>query len=352
MRALLSSLVGGALVAGAVVSPPAELLAQDREPEIQEWEVPYADSRPRDPYVAPDGRVWFVGQRSDYVAVLDPSTGEFTRHDLPEGAGPHNLIVSDDGSIWYAGNRAAHIGKVDPETGEVTQFPMPDGDPRDPHTLVHDGQGGIWFSAQGANKVGHFDPATGDVRLAEAPRVEGRGGQMGGVRPYGIKIDSEGRPWIALLGTNAIGTVDPATMEMRSFALPEGARPRRLEIDSQDRIWYVDYARGKLARLDPATGDVREWDSPGGAESGPYGMAIDADDRIWYVETGPDRNPFIGFDPATEEFTVTEVPSGAGAIRHMYYDVRTNSVWFGTDANTIGRAALPPLRGRAVSDQP
>src|SRR5690554_6043608 len=29
---------------------------------IQEWEVPWKDTRPRDPYVAPDGQVWFVGQ--------------------------------------------------------------------------------------------------------------------------------------------------------------------------------------------------------------------------------------------------------------------------------------------------
>jgi len=28
-------------------------------------------------------------------------------------------------------------------------------------------------------------------------------------------------------------------------------------------------------------------------------------------------------------------------VRHMFYDSRTNSVWFGTDANTIGRAKLP-----------
>jgi virginiamycin B lyase len=322
------------------------------EVRIQEWEVPYPESRPRDPYVAPDGRVWFVGQRSDYLAVLDPESGEFSRFDLPKGAGPHNQIVSEDGSVWYAGNRAAHIGKLDPATGEIQQFPMPDGDPRDPHTLVHDGRGGIWFTAQGANKVGHLDPATGEVKLVEAPERPGRGGEMTGVRPYGIKVDSHGRPWIALVGSNLVGTVDPATMEMTTYEVPEGAAPRRLEIDSDDMVWYVDYARGKLARLDPATGDVKEWDSPGGPDSGPYGMAIDASDRIWYVETGADANPFVGFDPATEEFTVTPIPSGAGAVRHMYYDESTNSVWFGTDNNTIGQAKLPPLRGRNVTDLP
>lgn len=29
---------------------------------IEEWPVPFEKGRPRDPYVAPDGSVWFVGQ--------------------------------------------------------------------------------------------------------------------------------------------------------------------------------------------------------------------------------------------------------------------------------------------------
>jgi virginiamycin B lyase len=63
------------------------------------------------------------------------------------------------------------------------------------------------------------------------------------------------------------------------------------------------------------------------------------------VETGPEPNQFVGFDPQTEEiFSVTEVPSGAGSIRNMYFDAETNAVWFGTDANTIGTAKLPPRR--------
>ena len=44
---------------------PGSSFAQDTEPPtgsdptIEEWEVPWERSRPRDPYVAPDGRVWF-----------------------------------------------------------------------------------------------------------------------------------------------------------------------------------------------------------------------------------------------------------------------------------------------------
>ncbi len=307
---------------------------------IEEWTVPYEESRPRDPFVAPDGRVWFVGQRSHYAAVLDPKTGGFQRFDMDDGTGPHNLIVADDGMVWYAGNRAEHIGVIDPGSGEIQKIMMPDERARDPHTLIWDDDGNIWFSVQGGNLVGFLDTDTRAVRLVEAPEVETRGGR-GSSRPYGIKMDSANRPWIAHFNSNLIGMVDPASFELILYDLPEGARPRRLVIDSQDRIWYVDYSRGKLGLVVEGEGFLREHDLPAGDQSRPYGVDIDKYDRVWLVETGIQPNRFVGFDTSTEEFVgMLDVPSGGGTIRHTYYDESTDSIWFGTDANTVGRAIV------------
>lgn len=338
IRASLALAVTGAFAA-PVPADAQEMSGQD--PEIREWTVPYAESRPRDPYVGPDGRVWFVGQRSHYAANLDPETGEFTRIDMDDGTGPHNLIVADDGTVYYAGNRAAHIGVIHPETGEIDKIMMPDARAEDPHTMIWDRNGDIWFTVQGGNLIGFLDTETRETRFVEAPEVQGGRGTSS--RPYGIKLDSENRPWIVHLATNLVGMVDPASFELITYELPEGARPRRLEVDSEDRIWYVDYARGKLGLVVEGDGFQREWDLSAGEESRPYGMAIDSADRVWLVETGVQPNRFVGFDTDTEQFiSSVEVPSGAGTIRHMYYDEDTNSVWFGTDVNTIGRAALPP----------
>ena len=339
----------GALVLG--LSTDALTAQMVQEIEIAEWEVPWENSRPRDPYVAPDGKVWFVGQRSHYAAWLDRETGEFKRFPLDEGAGPHNLIVDDDGTVFYAGNRVQHIGKLDPETGDIEKFWMPDEAARDPHTLVFGRDDDLWFTVQGGNFVGHFARGTGDIHLVKAPEVtNGRGSSS---RPYGIKMDAKNHPWIALFNTNKIATVDPETMELTSFNLPdELTRPRRLVVDSNDIVWYVDYSLGRLGRLDPRTGDIKEWDNPSGAASRPYAMAIDASDRVWFVETGVQPNRFVGFDPATEEFfSITEIGSGGGSVRHMFYEESTNSIWFGSDANTIGQANLPPLRSRTTTDR-
>lgn len=306
-----------------------------QEAEITEWDVPWESSRPRDPYVAPDGDVWFVGQRSDYVAVLDPDTGDFKRYELEAGAGPHNLIVDKDGYVWYAGNRSAHIGRMDPESGQIERIETPGPHGRDPHTLVFDSKGDIWFSVQGANAVGKLTVAGRDVQLLPVP--------TGSARPYGIVVDQTDRPWFTEFGSHKLGTVDPETMELLEVELPrEEARPRRLVVDSGGAIWYVDYAEGVLGRYDPESASFEEWPAPGGTGSRPYGMAIDDEDRLWFVESGPDPNRLVGFDPASEEFfSVTEIESGGGTVRHMYFDSEDDAIWFGTDTNTIARARVP-----------
>lgn len=322
------------VLAGTALPWP-EKTPSERQVEITEWTVPWSNSRPRDPYVATDGNVWFVGQRSDYVAYLDPATGRFERYDLESGTGPHNLIVDEAGIVWYAGNRASHIGRLDPQTGEITKYPMPDPAARDPHTLVFDGRGAIWFTVQGGNFVGRFLPESGAIDLVAVPTP--------GARPYGIVTDPRGRPWIAEFGTHKLSTVDPATLQLSEIELPRGgARPRRLVLSSDGAVWYVDYVEGYLGRFDPATGEFEEWPAPAGAQSRPYAMAVDSADRIWFVETGPDPNRFVGFDPATQEFfSETEIDSGGGSVRHMVYHEDGNEIWFGTDTNTIGRARLP-----------
>lgn len=305
--------------------------------DIREWKVPWEKSRPRDPYVEPSGRVWFVGQRDHYVAHLDPASGEITRFDLDDGTGPHNVIVAGNGAdakVWYAGNLKSHVGCLDPQTGNIRKFPMPDEAARDPHTLVFDAQGNVWFTVQIGNFVGKLESATGNVSLLAVPTPR--------ARPYGIKLDAVGKPWVVAFGTNKLLAIDAEAMTLEEIEIPDPrARPRRLEITPDGRVWYVDYALGQLGSYDPATRDFTAWDLPSGGSSQPYGMAQDRANRLWIVETGVQPNRFVGFDPATESFfSATDIPSGGGRVRHMYFHEPAGEVWFGTDTNYIGRAKV------------
>ncbi|MGD9020160.1 MAG: hypothetical protein PVF46_00050 [Lysobacterales bacterium] len=302
--------------------------------EITEWPVPWPDSRPRDPDVAPNGVIWLVGQGGDYAARFDPETERFRRRDLPPGTGPHNLIIDADGTIWIAGNRQAFIGKMNYITGDLERYPMPDDAARDPHTLVFSGANHIWFTVQWGNMIGRLDKRNGRVELVPLP-VER-------ARPYGIEMDSKGRPWVALLGVNALATINPKTMQARLVPLPrEGARLRRVAVTHDDAVWYTDYNQGRIGRYDQDSGEFEEWQTPG-VQSGPYAMAADSLGRVWFVETRVQPNRLVGFDPLFGTFfSVTDIPSGGGAVRHMVYDPNRNALWFGTDTNTLARAQLP-----------
>jgi virginiamycin B lyase len=315
------------IIIGPIVDEPLQV-------EITEWPLPWQDSRPRDPDVAPNGVIWLVGQGGDYAARFDPESKEFRRKDLPPGTGPHNLIIDRDGTLWIAGNRQAFIGRMNSVTGQLTRFTMPDDTARDPHTLVFSGRDEIWFTLQWSNYVGRLNKRSGHVDLVPMQTEQSR--------PYGIRMDSKGRPWIALLGTNGLATIDPNSLELKVINLPrKDARLRRLAITRDDVVWYTDYSQGYIGRYDPEAGVFTEWKTPS-ERSGPYAMATDSLDRVWFVETWPQPNLLVGFDPLFGTFfSVTPIPSGAGSVRHMVYDQARNSLWFGTDTNNLAQAVLP-----------
>jgi virginiamycin B lyase len=153
--------------------------------------------------------------------------------------------------------------------------------------------------------------------------------------------DRNGIVWYDQFNSNRIGRLDPATMEIKEFVLPnERARPRRIAVTDDGIVWYGDYARGYLGRLDPATGEVQEWANPGGERSRPYSMGTDGK-RIWFVETGSNPNRLVGFDPKTSAFvSITNMTDGGGTVRHMFYDRRNDRFWYGADNGIIGRAVV------------
>ncbi|MBI2795450.1 MAG: lyase [Gemmatimonadetes bacterium] len=328
-------LIAAALLVPAGAPVPAAAQAGAAVP-MQEWTVPWEKSRPRDPAVDAQGRIFFVGQVGNYVARLDPRTGDFEKFAIDAGTMPHNVVVDRRGFAWYSGNMNGMIGRLDPATGAITRYPMPDANVKDPHTLAFDPAGDIWFTAQNSNVVGKLTVSSGKVQLLALERPRSR--------PYGIVIDPHGRPWFCLFGTNRIGTVDPATMQVTEIAGPDSMyRPRRIAMTSDGRVWTVDYMRGMLVAYDPRTKQWKEWASPLGKASLPYAMTVDDRDRLWWVETGKQPNRLVGFDPATQQMLgATEVKSGGGTIRHMVFDRATGVIWFGTDNNTIGKAVVSP----------
>ncbi len=78
------------------------LAAESGKVSIKEWDVPTPNSRPHDPAVAPDGSLWYTGQKANKLGRLDPKTGEFKEYPLKTpDSGPHGLVADRDGNIWF-----------------------------------------------------------------------------------------------------------------------------------------------------------------------------------------------------------------------------------------------------------
>ncbi|QBY05516.1 lyase [Thalassotalea sp. HSM 43] len=306
--------------------------------DIKEWQVPWKQTRPRDPAVDSKGIVWFCGQAGNYLASLDPATGEFKQYSLPDGTYPHNLIIDADDMIWYAGNRNNHIGQLNPKDGTIKRIDMPVEQPIDPHTLVFDEQQNIWFTAQWGNKVGYFDRKTGKVDLVDM--------EIERSRPYGIKVNKANTPWVVLFGTNKLASIDPVSMALTTVDLPDQAeRPRRLEIASNGDVYYLDYTLGYLGQYSPVTKKTQRYMVKQGSDAKLYGSAMDDKNRVFIAVTGVQPNIISVFDTNSKGFIASkEVPSGAGTIRYMYYHQPSDTVWFGTDNDTVGQVKLSTIK--------
>ena len=304
---LVSSYLASALPPKAAVS--ATTIAGAVQANFKEWPLAMKGAFPHDPYVGPDGYVWYTGQQGNVIGRVDPKTGEFKDYPLKtRGSGPHGLVGDKAGNIWFTAQGGGYIGKLDPKTGEVTEHKLTDG-ARDPHTPIFDQQGVLWFTVQGSNMVGRLDPKTGAMKVVQVPTPRSS--------PYGIVVNSKGVPFFAEFGSNKIASIDPKTMEIKEYALPnQNTRPRRIAITSDDVIWYGDYSRGYLGMYDPKTGQSKEWKSPGAEDSQPYGITA-LNDVIYYSESGVTPNTLVRFDPKTEKFQTWVIPAGGGVVRNM-----------------------------------
>jgi len=308
--------------------------------ELKEWVTPTLGQRTRDPVEGVDGKVWWVGQFGNLLGRLDMATGEMKEWPLPPDAKPHSVTPDAHGNAWYTGNQNGTMGKFDPKTEKITEYKMPDPKVKDPHTAEFDRNGIMWFTAQHANVIGRLDPKTGDIKLVNT---------LTNVKPYGIKIDAEGTPWVSCNGAACLIKVDPVDMMLTEIRLPvAGTTVRRLDIAEDGMIWYVNSGQGKIGRYNPKSGEIKEWDSPSGKNSHPYAIVV-VNGIVWYNESGMRPDPLVRFDPQTETFQSWAVPSGnvyAGIIRHMRPTRDGNLLIHQTSTNRI---MLVTPKSRAAS---
>ena len=288
---------------------------------LETFPVPSGD-RPHDVAPAADGGgVWYTGQGTGVLGLLDPATGESERIPLGAGSAPHGVIVGPDGAAWVTDGGLNAIVRVDrptgaPETREVEIFPLPaETGFANLNTATFDRDGVLWFTGQ-AGIIGRLDPATGAVEVWPAPR---------GTGPYGIATTPDGAVWFVSLAGSYLGLIEETATGIQITEVDPptpGAGTRRVWSDATGALWVSEWNAGQVGRYDPATGAWQEWRLPGDAPQA-YSVYVDERDDVWLSDF--DANALVRFDPDTETFTSLPLPDAGAAVRQMLG--RPGEVW-------------------------
>src|SRR5690606_23854936 len=228
--------------APAATSTPAPARAE-LPANVRVFEVPDG-SRPHDVAPAPDGKVWYTGQRRGVLGILDPESGAVREVPLGEGSAPHGVIQGPDGAAWITDGGQNAIVRYDPGSDEVKVWPLPAEFPdSNLNTAAFDGEGVLWFTGQ-TGVYGRFDPRSEEMRVWRDP--EGRG-------PYGIAATPSGEVYYVSLAGSHLARIDRDSGAATIIEPPtpeQGAR--RVWADSAGNLWISEWNGGKLTRYTPS----------------------------------------------------------------------------------------------------
>ena len=98
-RQFLASAAVTSLAAPALIRSAG---AQQESPFRVKYYPVQAGMGSRDVTAAPDGTIWFNGQRNGTLGRLDPKSGDMTVFKSPRGRGTYGMTITPKGDIWYA----------------------------------------------------------------------------------------------------------------------------------------------------------------------------------------------------------------------------------------------------------
>jgi virginiamycin B lyase len=182
------------------------------------------------------GIYWFTGQSGHY-GRLDPKSGAMKVFDAPRGVGPYGIAVTPKGDVWYASLAGNYIAKLDPTTGQATvvEPPTPKQGAR---RIWSDSNSRLWFSEWNSGNVSMHDPADGSWKAWKLP----------GTSPhaYAVYVDDRDKIWLTDFSANAIVRFDPASEKFNVFASDKpGANVRQLA-GRAGEVWGAESGNARL----------------------------------------------------------------------------------------------------------
>jgi virginiamycin B lyase len=175
---------------------------------------------------------------------------------------------------------------------------------RDP---IQAADGLIWYAGQFGNLMGSINPATGEIKEYELPDNS---------KPHTVEIDPKGNIWYTGNANGTLGYLDPKTGKITVFKMPDSKAkdPHTLVFDKNGTGWFTLQNSNMVGRIDPASGDIKltTLSTP---DSKPYGIKIDAQGNPWFSCNG--RPCLYKINPATMGLTEVKLPLEGTTVRRL-----------------------------------
>ena len=303
-----------------------------------------------------DGNAWMTesaGNMNRTITKLETETGQVTDFKLTLGDGTrtrssHGIGRDQDGILWFDTNGS--LGRIDPSTDTIELLTPPRGMGSGVSVTVDaDGDGKIW----GGTRYGSiwFDPDTEEWKhLQNVTPADGF--------TYGMTGDADGNGWWSQFNAERVVKGDPRTGESTEFimrppwmadrenvmtpadrtfyesvgalnwgginSVPGAQAPRRLGADRNgDTVWVPNYLGMNLAKINIRTHETTYYPLP--INGNPYFVVVDKNHQVWTNLLSDDR--VVKLDPATEEWTIYQLPSIGCETRNIAVDDIRGDIW-------------------------
>jgi virginiamycin B lyase len=182
-----------------------------------------------------DGVLWFTGQNGTYGS-LQPSTGQMTVYDAPEGTGPYGITTTPDGVVYYASLAGSHIARIEPDgSATVIEPPTPEQGAR---RVWSDSEGRIWVSEWNAGNLSRYTP---EADIWDTWPLPGENPET-----YAVFVDDTDIVWASDFGSNSMVRFDPVTETFDSHPLPHDPGNVRQILGRPGEVWFPESAADNL----------------------------------------------------------------------------------------------------------
>jgi virginiamycin B lyase len=193
--------------------------------------------------------------------------------------------------------------------------------------------GTIWWAGMWADLIGRIDPASGEIREYALPR---------GARPHTVTADPEGNIWYTGNGNATLGKLDPRTGKITEYKMPDPAArdPHSAIFDKKGNLWFTLQQSNMVGRLIPKTGEIKLVTMPV-PRSRPYGIKLSADGTPWVASNGANR--LMKVDPETMAVREYPLPDPKTTVRRLAF-ASDGMIWYvNSSQGRLGR--LDPKTG-------